>query len=98
MKTEVDNLSAQQSLDIITTMIKEAQGNVQKNDLLFLLWGWVVAIANIGMFTLIQLEYPYPYAVWLITIPAWIVTLYKGYQRGKTNRMATHFDRISSAL
>jgi hypothetical protein len=78
MKSEWEKLSAQESLDIITTMISEAKGKAQQNGFHFLLWGWVVAMANLGMYILTQLDYPRPYIVWAITIPAWITSLYDG--------------------
>lgn len=96
MKTE--NLTAQESLDIITTMIREAKGNVQRNNFYFLLWGWVVMLANLGMFTLIQMGYPHPYVVWAITIPAWILTLIMGFRQGRKSSSPSHFDKISGTL
>jgi hypothetical protein len=95
MKTETEQLSPNQSLDIITQMINQAQGNMRGSSFHFLLWGWVVALANLGMFTLIEIEYSMPYVVWLITIPAWIASMYVGYKQGKAERMVTHIDRIT---
>jgi len=98
MKSESPNLSAEQSLDIITTMIHQAKGNARRNSFYFLLWGWVVAIANLGMFLLTQLDYSRPYIVWLITIPAWILSLYKGFRQNRQDQIHTHLDSISIAL
>ena len=98
MKTSAENLSAQQSLDIITGMIQQAKGNVRKNCFYFLLWGWVVVLADVGMYVLAKLEYPYPFAVWAISIPAWLLTLYKGYKDGREGKTSGHFDRISGTL
>jgi hypothetical protein len=98
MKTESENLSAQESLDIITGMIKLAKGNVRRNAFHFLLWGWVIVAANLGMYTLIKTGYSRPYIVWLITIPAWIISFYVGYRQAKAERITTHFDSISSRL
>lgn len=98
MKTESEHLSAQQSLDIITTMIKQAKGNAQKNGFHFLLWGWVIMIANLGMFTLLKWEYSHPYVVWLVTIPAWIISLYKGFKTEKAEHVTTHLDKVSLCL
>lgn len=95
MKAETENLTANQSLDLITNMINQAQGNVRGSSFHFLLWGWVVALANLGMFVLIQLEYPRPYIVWLITIPAWLTSMYVGFKRGREERIVTHIDRIT---
>lgn len=95
MKTEEENLSARQSLDIITSMIQEAKGKVQKNGFHFMLWGWVIVLANLGMYTLTKLGYPYPYIVWSITIPAWIISLYVGFKQGRSQGVTTHFDLVS---
>lgn len=95
MKTQPGDLTAEQSLDIITSMIRQAKGNAKKNSFHFLLWGWVVTLANIGMFTLAQLQYPHPYIVWLITIPAWIISLYKGFRQNREEKIHTHLDTIS---
>jgi hypothetical protein len=95
MKTDDESLTTQQSLNIITEMINNAKGNVKENSIYFLLWGAVIAIANIGMFTLIKVNYPHPYIVWLMAIPAWIVTMITGYQQGKRARVTSHLDRIS---
>lgn len=74
MEPQPEKLSARESLDIITVMIQEAKGNVQRVNFYFLLWGWVVTIAHLGMYILMQLEYERPYVAWIITIPAWIAT------------------------
>jgi len=98
MKTEDETLTTQESLAIITEMISKAEGNVKENSIYFLLWGSVVAFANVGMFTLIQLDYRHPYVVWLIALPAWAITIYIGYKQGKKARVTSHLDRISAWL
>ncbi len=75
MNAELPNLSARESLDIIAAMIREAKGNIQRNNFYFLFWGWLVVIANLGMYTLQRIGYEYFYAIWLITLPAWAFTL-----------------------
>ena len=98
MKTENEALTTQESLNIITEMINNAKGNARENSVYFLLWGTVIAVANLGMFTLIKLNYPYPYIVWLIIIPAWLFTMVTGYKQGKKARVTSHFDRITAWL
>jgi hypothetical protein len=95
MKAESENLTAQQSLEIITAMIRQAKGKVQRNGFHFMMWGWVVVIANLGMFTLAKMGYPHPYIVWAITIPAWIISLYKGYRDGREENVVSHFDMVT---
>ena len=98
MKYATEELTARESLYIIAAMIQEAKGNVHRNNFYFLMWGWVIVAANLGMFALQQLGYAHPYAVWLITVPAWLYTIYSGFRRQKTAVITTHFDRISKWL
>lgn len=94
METPHENLDPNQSLSIITKMIQEAKGSVQNNAVYFLLWGWVVAIGNFGMYALMKLAYPAPYMIWLITIPAAFISMYLGYRQGKNRSVTTHLGTI----
>lgn len=94
MKQDDEALTTQQSLAIITEMISLTKGNVRNNSVYFLLWGCVIALANLGMFALLLAHYSRPYVVWSIAIPAWLVTIYVAYRQGRKQRMATHLDRI----
>ena len=98
MKHDSGDLTAKESLDLITSMIQEAKGHVRRNNFFFLLWGWVVVLANLGMYGLYQIEYSRPYLVWLITIPAWVFTIYKVFTRKRAERISTHFDSITGWL
>ena len=98
MKPDSENLTARESLDLIAAMIQEAKGNMQRNNFFFLLWGWVVMGANLGIYILDKLDYTHPYAIWMITIPVWIYTLYRAFKDKRTQRTITHFDRISGWL
>ncbi|MEQ8361480.1 MAG: hypothetical protein RH948_01355 [Cyclobacteriaceae bacterium] len=96
MTQETDNLSPDQSLDIIQSMISQAQGNIRKNSFYFILWGWVAVFANCGMYVMIKFTtIPNPQWIWLITIPAWIVSYIYGKRQGKKERKSTHLDRIN---
>ena len=98
METENQILSTQQSLDIITKMIRQAHGNVKRSSIYLILWGAVITLANLGMFGLMWSEYPRPYLVWLIAVPAWILTIYISYRRGKNVSARSHLDRINAIL
>ena len=95
---EENSLTAQESLDIITSMIREAKGNMKRNGFYFLLWGWVIIAANLGMYVLQKIGYAHYYVVWAITIPAWIISLIRGYRQGKTERNSTHLDTVTMWL
>ena len=97
MEPEI-KLSAEQSIELITTMIRAAKGRVQRNSFYFLLWGWVVAVAYVGVFILSKAGVEQPYLIWLITIPAWIVTLLRMMRRDAAPEAKSHFDSISMWL
>jgi hypothetical protein len=94
MKTS-QNLSAEESLQIITSMINQAKGNIKRNSFYFLLWGWIVVIANLGVFIMLKLELSHPYYVWLIALPAWILTMYRSYKSGRSGTNLTHLAKTN---
>lgn len=98
METENQSLSTEQSLELITRMIRQAQGNVKRSAIYLILWGITVMAANLGMFVLMLLDYPRPYAVWLITIPAWVATIFISLKQRKECTVRSHLDRINALL
>lgn len=99
MKTHEENFTPQESLDLITTMIREAKGRVQRNSFYFLLWGWVIVVANAGMYVLTLLNYDRPYVVWLITIPAWIYSMIRGFRQGRSGgTRSSHLNRVTGTI
>lgn len=93
-----ESLTAHESIEIITRMINETKGNLKRNAFYFILWGWVVVLANIGVFVLSSMQIAYPHAMWFITIPAWIYSLYKGFTQEKRIAATTHLDKITGWL
>lgn len=98
METRNQKLTTEQSLDLITEMIRQAQGNVKRNSSYLILWGLVVCVANIGMYVLMQMDYSRPYLIWLITVPAWLATIFISYNRRKNATAVSHLDRINAFL
>jgi hypothetical protein len=99
MKTETDKLNPQQSLDLIAEMINQAKGNVRDNSFYYLFWGWVLIAVHLGSFTLVQLDFAYPFAIWLIILPAWIVSfVYGSRQAKKENRALSHLEKVNVLL
>ncbi|MCO5273281.1 MAG: hypothetical protein M9954_16590, partial [Cyclobacteriaceae bacterium] len=99
MTNENKDISVQQSLDLIQAMIKQAQGNMLNNSFYFILWGWAIVLANIGMYALYKFtDYEYPYIVWLIAIPAWAITMVYGARQGKQAGKRTHLDKVNMWL
>ncbi len=88
-------LTPQQSLDVITSMIQQAKGNMQKNSFYFLLWGWTIVIANLGVYLLIKFtDVTNPYHMFLITLVSAIISAIYGFQKGKQVVVTTHLGSI----
>jgi len=93
-------LTKDESLQLITEMIGQAKRNFAKGgSFFFLLWGWVVLIANAGHYVMMQWQlYNKPYLIWVITIPAMIVTIIYSVQMDKKALVKGHLDRIYGLL
>ena len=91
-----EELTREESLDLITQMIVQAKRNAAKGgSFYFLLWGWVVAIANLGHYLIDRYDwYKHPYIVWLVTIPAVIITIVYSARRERNAKVVGHYDRI----
>jgi len=89
-------LTKDESLDLIVNMIGQAKRNIAKGgSFYFLLWGWVVMLANLGHYILGAYDlYEHPYIVWLITIPAGIASAVYGARQGRNARVKSHLDRL----
>jgi hypothetical protein len=94
MGSEKD-LTPEQSLDVITSMIQQAKGNMQKNSFYFLLWGWTIVITNLGVYFLIKFtNAANPYLMFALTIVAGVVSILYGIRQGKQEIVTTHLDNI----
>lgn len=89
-------LTKEESIELITNMIGQAKRNVAKGgSYYFLLWGWVVMIANIGHYLIATYEwYERPYIVWILTIPAAILSMMHGARRSKEAKVKSHLDSL----
>ena len=57
--------SAEQSLQLIQSMIEKAKQDVANNSFYFLLWGWLIFIAALLNFVLMKFtDFEQPYLAW----------------------------------
>ncbi len=89
-------LTKEQSLQLITDMIGQAKRNFAKGgSFYFLLWGWVVMLANLGHYILASYtNFEQPYIVWLATIPAGIISGIYGGRQGRNAKVKSHLDKM----
>lgn len=99
MKNLTDNLTPQESLELITSMINQAKGNIQRSSFYFLLWGWTIVLANLGVYYLLNFtSVVNPFLMFGITVPAAIVSIVHGASRSKQAIAPTHLDKIHNWL
>ncbi|NQZ77034.1 MAG: hypothetical protein HRT61_13165 [Ekhidna sp.] len=93
-------LSKEESLELITNMIGQAKRNVAKGgSFYFLLWGWVVALANLGHYLIEKFSwYEHPYIVWILMIPAMIITMIHSARRDRNAKVVSHYDKVYTHL
>ncbi len=88
---EQENFSPQESLQLIQSMITKTRRDIGDNSKHFLLWGWATFIACTAQFILKNIYgYPKHYLVWLIIIPASIISVYMGIKEGKKRDATTY--------
>ncbi|HPM32333.1 MAG TPA: hypothetical protein PLJ60_18510 [Chryseolinea sp.] len=96
MNLESEKFTPEQSLDVITSMINQAKGNMQRSSFYFLLWGWTIVIANLGVYVLLKFtSVENPFLMFALTIPAGIIAIIYGVRNSKVVIVKTHLDNVS---
>lgn len=89
------NLTQQESLKIIQEMIATSKNNLKDNSFFYLLWGWLVLIASLSNFVLLQIHSEYAYLPWPVLMTAGgIVSGIAGYRLGKKSKVMSHIDKM----
>ena len=90
-----DNLSQQESLSIITSMINQAKSNVDQSSFHLLLWGWIIFTASLGHFVLLKFtSIENTHYAWLLVIPGAFTSFIYGWRTGSRKKVSTYADRI----
>ena len=99
MHSEKETLTAQQSLDIIASMMRQTKVNALANSFYFLLWGWTIAIANLAVYLAIKFTtFSNPTVVFAIAIPAAIATIVYGIRQDRSAVASTPLDNVNKWL
>lgn len=99
VKSMEKELSTNESLAIITEMIGKAKREAAGDgSFQVLLWGWVISLCNLGHYTLEKMDFSQPYIVWLLVIPATLVSIIYGIRKSKNARVKTHLDLVLNQL
>ena len=92
-------LSSKESLALITEMISRAKKEaVGGGGFHLLLWGWVIAVCDFAHYGLVKADFGAPYIVWLLVVPATVVSAIKSRQLRKESRVKSHVDTVLNEL
>ncbi|UOG75597.1 hypothetical protein MTX78_03150 [Hymenobacter tibetensis] len=90
METPEKPFSAPDSLRLIQDMIQAAKQDLSDHSFDLLLWGWLVLVAAVGHYVLLQTSYSKPWLVWpvLMTVGS-VAAFVNGIRRGRRERTRT---------
>lgn len=94
MENEKSTMSNEESLRIIRSMIESTKQDLRDNGSWFLLWGWLVFIACITHYILMEVGYDKPYLAWTLMIVGGVISVIKGMREEKTQKVKTHIDEF----
>jgi hypothetical protein len=91
-----ENITQQQSLAIIESMINKAKNQFSENGFAYLLWGWVILFCSVPQFVLQYFfDYPGYSLVWMLTWLAAVVQVIYSVKKGKRRIVKTYTDEIA---
>lgn len=95
-----EELTHEESIRLIGGMIKSAQNKLTDNSAFYLLWGYMVALAAILHYVLIQMGIPeLAWMPWPILMTAsGIIAAIMGVRKGKKAEVTTYTDRLMGYL
>jgi len=92
-------LSPQESLQLIQTMINKTKDTVGDDSFYFLLWGWLVFVCCITEFILkVYVNYPYHYFVWWLMPVGGVISGIYGSKQSKQQRVKSFVDEAVDYL
>lgn len=90
MENEDKQLTQEESLRIIHEMIAAAKNDVKADAFIFLLWGWLVFVASISQFILVNLHVSWNSIPWMLMPVGGIITAVYSFMKGKKDRTKTN--------
>jgi hypothetical protein len=84
----------QKQLDLITEMINTARKEFSHNGVFYLLWGWLVCIAAVSQYILIQMKSEYNSYPWMLMLVGFVVHMILIYRERNRQKTRTHVGRI----
>ena len=94
-KMEEKELTPQESMALIESMIGKARKRYSDNSFYFLFWGWIVLTASLTHFYLLTYTtFEHPYIGWSLTVIGGIVSGIVGAKRSKNAEVKNYTDNM----
>jgi hypothetical protein len=82
-----------EKLNVIYDMIENSKTQIRENAFFYLLWGWLVLIASLSHFVMMQYDVFYSFLAWPVLMTAgMVVSIIAGIRMGKRAGYRTHID------
>lgn len=92
---EEKDITPQESMALIQSMIGKARKRYSDNSFFFLLWGWIVLVASSGHFYLSTFtDFEYPFIGWSLTIVGGIISGVVSARQGKKSQVKGYTDQM----
>lgn len=90
------NLSEQESLKVIRTMVQKARSNMSEGSIFYLLWGWAVLSACVIQYLLLEVfSYENHWIAWpVLMFGAGIASMIIGRRESRKQRYVTFVDNV----
>jgi hypothetical protein len=94
-----ETFTAEQSLQVIRTMIDKTKNSVADDSYYFLLWGWLVFAACILQFILkVIVQTPYHPVAWNLMFVGVLFSVLHGIKQNKERKVKTYVDEMLNHL
>ena len=86
-----ENISPQESIQLIHSMINKTKKNMSDNSIHFLVWGWITFIACVSQFILKHIyNYEKHYMVWWLIVVGVVFSFYYSIKVERKTRVKTY--------
>src|SRR4051812_49315954 len=91
-------MSPQESLSLISSMIEKTRHTFSDSSQYFLLWGYTVFLASAAQYIMIAVDYEKNYMAWWIIIPALAVHFILVARSSKREKVSTYISEANGYL
>ncbi|MEP7318966.1 MAG: hypothetical protein ABI921_09485 [Panacibacter sp.] len=99
MKSNANDFSPEESLQLIRSMIEKTKHSISDKSHYFLLWGWAVFIGSLLQYYLkVIIDYPQHYYAWYITPVTLVIFIVFLVRDSKKEKVKTFIDEASRYL